>query len=118
MPIDRNHPTKKLSPKYCGLYMIIEKMSHLVYKLDLLATLRIHLVFHISTLGSSGSVVFCQYMHCSMLYCHLTQYTTLNNAVYWHLLMHSVIQQSICILNNAVYWQWLMHSSFNKVCVY
>jgi hypothetical protein len=50
MSIDRNCPTKKLLPKYCGLYMIIKKMSSLVYKLDLPATLRIHLVFYISML--------------------------------------------------------------------
>ena len=50
MPIDRRRPTKKLSPRYCGPYTIIEKISPLVYKLELPATLRIHPVFHISVL--------------------------------------------------------------------
>jgi hypothetical protein len=50
MPIDRNCFTKKLSPKYCGPYMIIEKISSLVYKLNLPIILQIYLVFYISIL--------------------------------------------------------------------
>ena len=50
VPVNRQHLTRKLSPRYCRLYTIIEKISPLVYKLELPATLRIHPVFHISIL--------------------------------------------------------------------
>ena len=51
-PIDKQWPTKKLSPKYIGLYVIIHKISPVTYKLDLPLTLKIHPVFHISLLKS------------------------------------------------------------------
>src|SRR6266487_6731015 len=50
MPVDKQRSTRKLSPRYCGLYTIIEKISPLVYKLELPTTLRIHPVFYISML--------------------------------------------------------------------
>jgi hypothetical protein len=49
-PVDRNRPTRKLSPKFIGPYRIIKKVSVTAYKLDLPNTFRIHPVFHISLL--------------------------------------------------------------------
>src|SRR6266487_5110393 len=46
-PVDKQRPTKKLSPRYCRPYTIIEKISPLVDKLELLTILQIHLVFYI-----------------------------------------------------------------------
>ena len=42
--------SKKLLDKYIGPYTIIEKVSHVVYKLDLPNKFRIHPYFHISKL--------------------------------------------------------------------
>jgi len=49
-PVDKNRPTRKLSPKFIGPYKIIKKVSTTAYKLDLPETLRIHPVFHVSLL--------------------------------------------------------------------
>src|SRR6185369_5885441 len=49
-PVDKNRPTRKLSPKFIGPYRIIKKVSVTAYKLDLPNTFRIHPVFHISLL--------------------------------------------------------------------
>nr|CAG8540002.1 14373_t:CDS:2 [Entrophospora candida] len=49
-PIDKNRPTKKLSPKYMGPYTIIAVISTTAYKLDLPENLKIHPVFHVSLL--------------------------------------------------------------------
>jgi hypothetical protein len=49
-PVDRNRPTRKLTPRYLGPYTISAIISPTAYKLDLPATLRIHPVFHVSKL--------------------------------------------------------------------
>jgi hypothetical protein len=49
-PIDKNRPTKKLSPKYMGPYTIIAEVSMTAFKLDLPENLKIHPVFHVSLL--------------------------------------------------------------------
>ena len=49
-PIDRNRPTKKLTPRFAGLYAVIKVISTTTYKLDLPATIKIHPVFHVSLL--------------------------------------------------------------------
>ena len=46
-PIDRNHPTKKLTPRFVGPYIIIKVISETTYKLDLSAIMKIHPVFHV-----------------------------------------------------------------------
>ena len=40
----------KLSPKYYGSYKVLQKIGTMVYKLELLASLQVHLVFHVSCL--------------------------------------------------------------------
>jgi ''chromo'' (CHRromatin Organisation MOdifier) domain./Integrase core domain. len=49
-PVDRQRPTRKLTPRYLGPYTISTIISSTAYKLDLPATLRIHPVFHVSLL--------------------------------------------------------------------
>ena len=51
-PVDKQRPTKKLSPKFIGPYIIIEKIPSVTYKLNLPLSLKIHPVFHISLLKS------------------------------------------------------------------
>ena len=46
--INKNHPTRKLSPKWIDLYPIEEVISSTVYKLTLPKTMKIHPVFHVS----------------------------------------------------------------------
>jgi len=40
----------KLSPKYYGPYKVLQKIGNMAYKLELLASSRVHLVFHVSCL--------------------------------------------------------------------
>ena len=47
-PVDKQRPTRKLSPKYLGPYTITDIISPTAYRLDLPANMRIHNVFHVS----------------------------------------------------------------------
>ena len=49
-PIDKQRPTKKLTPKYVGPYTILDKLSVTAYKLDLPNSMKIHPVFYVSLL--------------------------------------------------------------------
>src|SRR5437588_7798302 len=44
------HPTKKFQARYIGPYPVLSKISDNAYKIKLLETLKIHLVFYISKL--------------------------------------------------------------------
>ena len=48
--IDKYRPTHKLAPKYLGPYTISAIISPTSYRLNLLLTLKIHFVFHVSVL--------------------------------------------------------------------
>ena len=48
--MDRNHPTRKLTPRYLGPYSVSAVISSTAYKLNLLFTLKIYSVFHVSLL--------------------------------------------------------------------
>ncbi|KAJ7559590.1 hypothetical protein O6H91_04G092400 [Diphasiastrum complanatum] len=43
----------KLVPRYCGPFKVIQVINKVAYKLDLLADVGIHLVFHVSKLKPS-----------------------------------------------------------------
>jgi len=49
-PVDRNRPTKKLTPRFMGPYTIIQVVSPVAYKLNLPETMKTHPVFHVSLL--------------------------------------------------------------------
>jgi len=50
MSLKQAKKDNKLSPKYYGSYKVLEKISSMPYKLELLATSRLHVVFHVSCL--------------------------------------------------------------------
>ena len=49
-PVDRQRPTRKLTPRYLEPYIVTAIISPTAYKLDLPKSLRIHPVFYISLL--------------------------------------------------------------------
>ncbi|XP_076898581.1 uncharacterized protein LOC143552189 [Bidens hawaiensis] len=50
----RVHKHSKLTPKYFGPFLIVEKVGAVAYKLNLLEEAHIHLVFHVSLLKDAG----------------------------------------------------------------
>src|SRR5579862_8578850 len=49
-PVDRNRPTRKLTPRFTGPYTITQVVSETAYRLDLPSAMKIHPVFHVSLL--------------------------------------------------------------------
>ena len=50
MSLKQDKKDNKLSPKYYGLYKVLQKIGTMAYKLELPAALRVHPVFHVSCL--------------------------------------------------------------------
>ena len=49
-PVDQNRPTKKLTPRFAGPYIVSKVISIITYKLNLPSIMKIHPVFHMSLL--------------------------------------------------------------------
>ena len=50
MSVKQDKKDNKLSPRYYGPYKVLQKISTMEYKLELPASSRVHLVFHVSCL--------------------------------------------------------------------
>ena len=50
MSLKKAKKDNKLLPKYYGPYKLLQKIGTMAYKLELLASLRVHPVFHVSCL--------------------------------------------------------------------
>ena len=50
MSLNQDKKDNKLSPKYYGPYKVLQKIGTMTYKLELPASSRVHLVFHVSCL--------------------------------------------------------------------
>jgi hypothetical protein len=51
MSLKQAKKDNKLSPKYYGPYKVLQKIGIMAYKLELLVSSRVHLVFHVSCLN-------------------------------------------------------------------
>ena len=50
MSLTQANKDNKLSPKYYGLYKVLQKIGTMAYKLELLVSSQVHPVFHVSCL--------------------------------------------------------------------
>ena len=55
MSLKQSKKDNKLFPKYCGPYKVLQKIGTMSYKLELPASSRVHLVFHVSCLKKAIS---------------------------------------------------------------
>ncbi|XP_075086164.1 uncharacterized protein LOC142168891 [Nicotiana tabacum] len=92
------HHFNKLSAKYCGPYMVEQKVGSVAYKLNLPAELMLHPTFHVSLLKP-----------CHKIPTHISHPPVLNLASPYCPRPHKVLERRLIQKGNKALAQWLIH---------